>query len=450
MSFFFLLLYIIVSYVHPGEILPSLTPYRVTFWIGIIGLLISPVLIFKRRGRPLRSVQFSLMLAFFIALISSWAIADRWWGAIPAAIQEFAPSYTMFVLTVCCVDSIRKLKVVTGLLIVLSVIAMLQGAAAYHFDINSRLFIYDPATHAEDTIQAEGDEGDQPREPAEPAEGESLEAKRIRGLGLFHDPNDLALTFVIAISLIGVARPGSKFQKIVFIIIPAVALCYGVYLTHSRGGTVGALAVLLLIFAARYGRWRAFLIVAVVASIALAIDIGGGRGFTSADESMAGRIEAWAEGLQMLKSQPLTGIGYRQFTDHNELTAHNSFVLCFAETGLVGYFVWLSLLIMTFVQIRALKSSAGNEPPMAEFRHLASVFQLALFGFVVPAFFLSRTYVPLLYLLIGLSTALIVIAKEHKVPIVIPRWPRMIGLVAASEFATIALIYFMSKFPTSS
>src|SRR5690242_18720919 len=366
MSFFFLILYIFVSYVHPAEILPGLAPYRLTFWIGIVGLLISPLLIFARRGIPLRSVQFSLMLAFFVALIASWAIADHWWGAIPEAIQQFAPSFTMFVLTACCIDSIRKIRVVTGLLVLLSVVLVLQGAAAYHFDINSRLFIFDPALHAEDAPIAEGDEADEVSEPAEPVEGENVEAKRIRGLGMLHDPNDLALGFVIAIPLIGIATAASKFKKLVFIIVPAAALCYGVFLTHSRGGAIGALAVLLLTLAARYGRWRSLLIACILASVAVAVDIGGGRGFSSADESMAGRIDAWGEGLQMLKAQPIIGIGYRQFTEHNALTAHNSFVLCFAETGLVGYSVWLALLIVTFVQIRALKSAPGDEPSTAE------------------------------------------------------------------------------------
>jgi hypothetical protein len=52
--------------------------------------------------------------------------------------------------------------------------------------------------------------------------------------------------------------------------------------------------------------------------------------------------------------------------------------------------------------------------------------------------------------LIGLSTALIVVAKEHKIAIVTPRWPGMMAVVAAGEVATIVLIYFMSKFPTGS
>ena len=60
------------------------------------------------------------------------------------------------------------------------------------------------------------------------------------------------------------------------------------------------------------------------------------------DESNAGRLDAWSAGLGMFRQQPFFGVGYNMFTDHNEITAHNSFVLCFAELGLFGYFIWLA------------------------------------------------------------------------------------------------------------
>ena len=60
----------------------------------------------------------------------------------------------------------------------------------------------------------------------------------------------------------------------------------------------------------------------------------GGRAISSKEQSAAERIEAWSVGLELLKWRPLFGAGYGNFTDHHHLTAHNSFVLCFAELGL--------------------------------------------------------------------------------------------------------------------
>lgn len=229
------------------------------------------------------------------------------------------------------------------------------------------------------------------------------------------------------------------------VFVPCVALCYGVFLTHSRGGTLGALVVLMVILAGRFGHWRSFVLVAILGASAIAIGIGGGREFSATDDSAAGRIDAWSEGLQMLKSQPLTGVGYRQFTEHNPLTAHNSFVLCFAETGLVGYSLWLSLLGVTLFQLHKLKQLPKDDPVQAYIASRAANLQCALFGYMAAAFFLSRTYVPLLYMLIGLCAALVLIARKANLSVPLPSWSRMITALAASEVGSIFLIYIIRK-----
>ena len=38
----------------------------------------------------------------------------------------------------------------------------------------------------------------------------------------------------------------------------------------------------------------------------------------------------------MLKSHPMTGVGYDQDTENHPPVAHNSFVHTFAELGLIG------------------------------------------------------------------------------------------------------------------
>ena len=40
MAFALFVLYLACSYVQPGEIVPSLAPYRLTFWIGMAGLVL--------------------------------------------------------------------------------------------------------------------------------------------------------------------------------------------------------------------------------------------------------------------------------------------------------------------------------------------------------------------------------------------------------------------------
>ena len=448
MGFFFLILYLFASFIFPAELFADLAPYHLPYWIGIGGLAVSVVLVFVRRGHPLRSIQVYVLFSFFAVLVLSWMMADRMLAVVPEAINQFAPSVAMFVVTLCTVDSLRKLNVVTGLVVFFSLVVFAQGVVAYHFGINEKMFLLDPAKREDPAKDVAIDdeafigETDPPDQPADENDGF---AKRIRGLGMLHDPNDLALSFVAALPLISIGlrrwRPLAPLLEFLL----SAALCYGVYLTHSRGGTLGLLVVLLCILAQRLGRWRALLLVGLLAIGLLAVDIGGGRSFSALDESAADRLDAWSAGLQMLKSQPLIGVGYRQFEEHHSMTAHNSFVLCFAETGLVGYFLWLSLLGITLLQLQKLKHLPESVPAEPAIRKQASILQTALIGFMVAAFFLSRTYVPFLYLLIGLSAALVLIANKNDVAVVWPTYLKMGSLIAASEMASVILIYFIGK-----
>jgi len=61
------------------------------------------------------------------------------------------------------------------------------------------------------------------------------------------------------------------------------------------------------------------------------------------------------------------------------------------------------------------------------------------------AFFLSRTFVPMLYLLIGLSVALVLIARQGDREVPLPDLPSLGAIVLACEVASIALIYIVVK-----
>lgn len=147
----------------------------------------------------------------------------------------------------------------------------------------------------------------------------------------------------------------------------------------------------------------------------------------------------------MLMSHPILGVGKGMFTDHHWLTAHNSFVLVLAELGLVGYFVWLSVIAVTLVMLwnlvwaevpaeyvsdaaseRTLAkkkhakvnrvtefATASTTPPIAagdrnEWLNWQRAARALLYGMVaalVCSFFLSRSYVIILYVHIALIVA---------------------------------------------
>src|ERR1039457_1336246 len=114
----------------------------------------------------------------------------------------------------------------------------------------------------------------------------------------------------------------------------------------------------------------------------------------------------------MYRSNPILGVGFRNFTEHHDLTAHNSFVLCFAELGAVGYFFWLALLIVAILQLEQVRQCKDDGRGGDVLRRQARVLIPSFAGMLAAAFFLSRSYNPVLFLLVGLAFALYEIAGQ--------------------------------------
>jgi len=451
MTFALFVLHVVLSYMHPGEIVPALAPYRIAYWVAMAGLAVAIGPLLTRRGGLLANLQLWVLIVFAAVMGVSLMVAERWLGAPVLAMQRFGPSLTIFVLAICSVKSLLKLRIAAGCVIVLTMTLMLQGAAAYHLGYNTQMFLLDRATRSEDPAAATAEDQADPGlvdevsdDTAEDDEGR--EDPRIRGLGLMHDPNDLAMGLTVALGLIGGAWKAKLQLRHLLLAAAAGALVYGIYLTRSRGGAV-ALAVVVWRFAARrIGRVPAVVLLVALGAGAMALDFGGGRSLSiQPDDSASERLVAWTEGLEMLKAQPILGVGYGQFLDHHTLTAHNSLVLCFAETGLLGCFFWVGLIVVTLLELHGLKNLPGDEPFDDMVRQWAEGLQLSLIGFMTAAFFLSRTFAPTLYLIIGLSAALAAIARDADRSIPLPALPELGALVLACELGSIAVVYTIVK-----
>lgn len=453
MPFFIFLIYVALIYVYPAEIFPALAPYRITLGVGIAALGVSALWIAFKRSAVLSTVQFWFLLALMCSLVLSRILGERWLGAVVPAVTQFAPSAAMFLLAICAVDSVRKIRIAAAFIGLMSLVLVVQGVAAYHFGYNTRMFLFDPVTRAEYVATVDPSETAQSDEPADADESEfdsdidpGSTLVRIRGLGLLHDPNDLALGLVMALPLLGIAwRKREHSRNFFLVLLPCVALIYGLFLTRSRGGVLAVAVTLCVVASRRVGRAAAVVLLALMFAGGLAADFASGRQLSLADDSATGRVEAWSEGLQMLKSEPLLGVGYGQFLDHHTLTAHNSFVLCFAEAGLIGYFFWLGIIVVTVIQLQGLKHLGGDDPPKRELQQLARAFQLALIAFMTAAFFLSRSFIPMLYLLTGLCVALVLIARDAKQPVWSPSIPQIGTVILTCEVVSILFMYALLK-----
>ena len=168
----------------------------------------------------------------------------------------------------------------------------------------------------------------------------------------------------------------------------------------------------------------------------------GHAGGGSLDESSADRIYAWYAGIHMLRASPIWGVGFGNFGEQHELLAHNSFLHCAAELGLVGYFLWLSVIVVTLVDSWSLEKTLDPGDPFdAEVATWLRTTRRALFGFLAAGFFLSRAYSFLLFVLVGLSTATVEIARrEGRFPVKrhVVGW---VAGIAILEGVSLAVIY---------
>ena len=88
----------------------------------------------------------------------------------------------------------------------------------------------------------------------------------------------------------------------------------------------------------------------------------------SSDEGTGqARIQLWSDGLDIFRYSPVIGIGmdnYRQFSNH---VAHQSFIHCFTELGLIGGTLFLGAF---FLALKGMYDLAIASMTFAELRRL--------------------------------------------------------------------------------
>jgi hypothetical protein len=264
--------------------------------------------------------------------------------------------------------------------------------------------------------------------------------ERVRYRGKLQDPNEVAVTLNAGALSILIAFFRRKNHPIM------LTACLGGiglilvtdYLTQSRGGQVGALLVFFIYLLRKYG----IMAMAPAALLALPVMMLGGRSGENADASTQLRYEAWAKGVSMFRSSPIFGVGHGQFVEHHYLTAHNSFVLTFAELGLPGFFIFVSMIFLTFktliAGLRELRGVPGSEAADVWGMALLSSFAGMLFQINT----LSFAYHVVLWIFFGLTEAWVGAVRHHRPQFEIRLSWRDLGIIA-----TICLSYIFVILP---
>jgi O-antigen ligase len=276
---------------------------------------------------------------------------------------------------------------------------------------------------------------------------------RVRWRGQLNDPNELSvflggmipLFFALGLPFRNAAsNRGPSRQKLLAILtVIAVALAlYAVILSESRGGQLVIATVFTILFVSRFGK-KGLLFAAVAA---LPVLLLGGRDDAEADESSAERLELLYDGVSLVIAHPFRGVGVDQFPDQVasplHLSAHNSYLLAVAETGLPGFFAW-SGIVWTSLKIPLTALKRASLSP--EIRAMAMALVVSYSGIFVGIFFLSFTYKQLLFVWFGLAGAFYGIMKEAEPTIDVRLdWRDYVGLLLA-DVGVIGLLYIYTR-----
>jgi O-antigen ligase len=173
------------------------------------------------------------------------------------------------------------------------------------------------------------------------------------------DPNDLALLLALSLPISFYLTMIHKHSRLVWIYrLHLLAAIFAIGLTGSRGVLIATLVALVYLpFGSVRMTFRkkcAFLLVGVtVVSFTLAFlpqttwQRWGRIGSELEQGSWSGRKAIWAAGLELVREYPVLGVGAGGFrtATSSVLVAHNTFLSVLVEEGLVGFALFLLLIL---------------------------------------------------------------------------------------------------------
>jgi O-antigen ligase len=464
LSFILTVVYIVGTILSPDQLGPKWAESHILVYVAALTACLSvPNTIANTHLRS--SIQTFLLLAL-IVVVGFSEVVNGWIGGMVVSWQAFLPSAAVFFFIVANVTTARRLKILAVAVIAACTVVVAEALCGYYGGFRSNLFVL------QQTIGTD--------------EGGVAQLARLRGPGFLNDPNDLGQMLLVALPLVSLAwRTGRLIANGLFVLLPGALFLWAVYVTHSRGSLIALVLLALVVARKKIGTTASLILIALLVLSTWAVDFTGGRGISVAEGG--DRLEAWANGLEMFKSSPIFGIGFGRFTDFNDISAHNLFVLCLAELGLVGSTIWVALIVTTMMGLnqtidhfektsmlstppkngeqneeanracagssfwRALASGSAaadvahhigraTEPEYPDIvpKHWVLAMRLALLGFITTGWFLSSTYKMPMYLALGMATAAVALQRPAMPP---GRYGRWIFSTLAVEVAAIFSIY---------
>jgi hypothetical protein len=460
MGFVLSIFYFVTYYLTPAYLFGSLADAHIEVIVVVLVFLVSLPGLMK--SFLLKNTQVLALMGLAVAVFMSGLIGRHWAGGGVKAFFSFIPNAMAYVLVCLHCTSKKRMQVLVLMLFLVCVNIIAHG----YNDLRQGV----PANAPPPGMALGG-----PVEVGATASpyllrqmnNEEHWTYRLQGLGEINDPNDFGQLLVCIIPLMFIFwRTRNFLTNILFVFLPVSVLLFGVFLTHSRGALVALTALAILAARRRIGTVPALVLAGIMFAGALAFNFTGGRDISaSAGED---RTALWGEGIALLKSHPLFGVGFGDLWEFTEsyLTAHNSVIVCAAELGVFGLFFWSLYLFSTMRDAIAVASpqqvSESDQIPTEddldqrarwrielldkeEINRLGRLLVLSLTGFLVAGWFLSRAFVMTLFLLGGMAEAFYEMAVKRGMIAPRMKLARVLPYSGGLAICLILMMYIMVR-----
>ncbi len=418
MGFFLFLLVTATLLIRPAEQIPELRNAHLYELLIILcfGFSLSSVLEqFTSKNldtRPISLCIFGLLIAVVVSQLAqgnATAAADTGF--------EFFKIVVYYVLLIGNLTSTYRLRIFLTCFGLCAVVFVVLAVLHYHEIITL------PTPEQEPGIVETSKTGDRnvgfyvtDRE-YNPETGMMEEYRRLRGTGIFRDPNDLSLLlttgmFIAIYCLTGKRIDGRQGAMCFLWLGPLLFFVYALSLTHSRGGLLGMLAGFMALFYARFG-WRGTVLLGVPL-LPVALFFFGGRmaSISTSEGTGQARIQIWSDGLSAMMTAPLFGIGMGEMGTMVGRAAHNSFLNAYAELGMFGGTLFFGAFFFAgVIVLKLLKDRQQVADP--ELRRMLPYLAAILASYFVGILSLSRIDAVPTYLLLGLVAAAAIVAGRQ-------------------------------------
>ena len=270
---------------------------------------------------------------------------------------------------------------------------------------------------------------------------------RMRGYGIFADPNDVSLLIMVSLVLSLYFLRDRRFGAARYLWLLNVAmLLYAQWCTQSRGGLVSAAIAGLVFLLMTYGKQVAGAI-SLLAVLGVPLAAGRLASFSFQGGTGQERIQLWSDGLvQLTTSKILFGTGMNTYEDISGLglKAHNSWIHAFVELGLFGGIVFFGMAFfpaLAFYRLR--KDKIRPTDPIL--RELYGIVPGILAGTCFALCALSRCYTPATYMIFGIAATYLAMvgARLHPPrPIVrLSQWTILLCVVCGLLVLLLAFVF---------